>query len=317
MTAWQPEPPATGGAGAIANEALLIEAAINGGRDRSEVAAVPYAPAEIAVEAKRCAEAGATVVHLHARSQTGGWTAAAPLYAEALALCREAAPGLLLSISSIRPDGVPVEAVLDLLATLAADPATTPDLVSVNLGHIAVWEPLVGSTVRRRTVHYPNGYEDVAQILETCGRCSIRPELGVMDLGFVSNAVALRDDGLLPESPWFLIELDAAGWGAGPQVAPATAGNYDALVAAMGQTFPDARWAAHGQGGGAYAVARRAIEARHHVRVGFEDMVALPDGAPAESNADLVAWAVRVAGATGRSIASLPKARRIVGSAPR
>jgi hypothetical protein len=55
----------------------------------------------------------------------------------------------VLGITSIRPDGVPVEAVTDLLAELAADPATTPDLVSINLGHIVVWEPPAGPNGRR------------------------------------------------------------------------------------------------------------------------------------------------------------------------
>jgi len=134
-----------------------------------------------------------------------------------------------------------------------------------------------------------------------------------MDLGFVSNAVALGDDGLLPDAPWFLLELDAADWGSGPQVAPATVENYDALVAAVQRTFPDARWAAHGQGPGAFDVARRAVERGHHVRVGFEDMVTFPDGTPAGSNADLVAWAVREVEAAGRRVATSAEARGILG----
>ncbi len=297
---------------ATGHHVVVIEAALNGGRDRLKVAAVPYSPKELAAEAKRCADQGAAVVHLHARTDDGGWTADPSRYAETLALCRAEAPGVVLGITSIRPDGVPVEAVTDLLAELAADPATTPDLVSINLGHIVVWEPPAGPN-GRRTVHVPNDYEDVVKLLETCRRLRIRPELGVMDLGFVSNAVALRDDGVLPAAPWFLLELDAAAWGAGPQVAPATVANYDALVSAMGQTFPDARWAAHGQGDGAYPVAERAIAAGHHVRVGFEDAIALPDGGPASSNAQLVAWAVRIASRFDRPVASPTEARGILG----
>ena len=193
---------------ATSDTAVLIEAALNGGRDRAENPAVPYTEAEIAAEARRCAAEGAAVFHVHARTKAGGWTAGPTLYAEVVRGLREAVPDGLVSITSLRPDGAPVEAILDLLAALAADPRTTPDLISVNLGHIVDWEPSNGEPFRRRTVHYPNSYEDIARVLAACREHGIRPELGVMDLGFVSNAVALRNDGLLPERPWFLLELD-------------------------------------------------------------------------------------------------------------
>jgi len=123
-----------------AEDRVVVEAALNGGRDRAEQPGVPYSPAEVAVEARRCAEAGAAIVHVHARTPDGGWSADAGWYAAAHRLIREQAPGLLVGVTSIRPAGVPVSAILELLADLAADPATRPDLISVNLGHIVAWE---------------------------------------------------------------------------------------------------------------------------------------------------------------------------------
>jgi hypothetical protein len=114
------------GADASPQGPLLIEAAVNGGRRRHEHAAIPYSPAEVAEEARRCAEAGAGLVHFHARSPDGGWSADVGWYADAVRRIRALAPGLLVSLTSLRPAGVPVAAVLNLLATLAADPATMP-----------------------------------------------------------------------------------------------------------------------------------------------------------------------------------------------
>ncbi len=321
---------------------VLIEAALNGGRDRSENPMVPYTPVEVAVEARRSAEAGAAVVHLHARDPDGGWSATPARYAETLHRVRDAAPQVLVSITSLRPADVPVKVVLDLLDALAADPTTRPDLVSVNLGHTVVWEkaavvsphplpsgakPVVAPErskeaaegprwVRRRTVHFPNDYDDVAALLAACRAHGIVPELGLMDLGFVSNAVALRDDGLLQEPGWFLVELDSPGYGAGPQVAPATPANYDALVAPLRRYFPRAAWAAHGQDSAGYAVLRHALVDGAHVRVGFEDAIVLPDGRPAASNADLVAWAVAAAREARREPATAAEARAITGCPP-
>src|SRR5215204_4777442 len=193
--------------------AVVIEAALNGGRDHAENEAVPYTSAELAAEAKRCADEGATVVHVHARADDGGWTADPAQYAEVVRSLRDSVPRGLVSITSIRPMAVRIEKILDLLAALAGDPATKPDLVSINLGHIVIWEPVTNGSVRRRTTHYPNAYEDITHLLAACTAHGMRPELGVMDLGFVSNAIALRDDGVLPARHWFLLELDSPAYG--------------------------------------------------------------------------------------------------------
>ena len=75
----------------------------------------------------------------------------------------------------------------------------------------------------------------------------------------VLRIVTLRDEGVLPERPWFLIELDSPAYGSGVQVAPSTVANYDALVAPMRQHFSVSRWAVHGQGVAGYAVLERAL----------------------------------------------------------
>lgn len=295
--------------------AVLIEVALNGGRDRAEQPATPYTPEEVAVEARGCAEAGACLVHLHARTAGGAWSADPAWYAEALGRIRAATPDVLISVPSLRPAGVPVAAFLDLLTALASSPRTRPDLVSVNLGHIVVWEPVPATgDSNRRTVHFPNDYADVVAVLAACRTHGITPELGVMDLGFISNAVALRDDGVLPAPGWFLLELDSPADGAGPQVAPSTVANYDILAARLRTHFPDAAWAAHGAGRPGYSVLRRALTRGAHVRVGFEDAVHLPDGRLAVSNAELVAWAVAAARQVGREPASATIARSIIGA---
>jgi 3-keto-5-aminohexanoate cleavage enzyme len=293
----------------VSGSAVVVEAALNGGRDRAENEAVPYTAAELAAEARRCADQGATVFHVHARADGGGWTLDPHRYGEVLAELRGSVPHGLVSITSIRPEGVRADEILTLLATLASDPATKPDMLSVNLGHIVAWEPVVSGSRRRRTTHYPNAYEDITRLLAACTAHGIRPELGVMDLGFVSNAVTLRDDGVLPERSWFLIELDSPAYGSGVQVAPSTVANYDALVAPLRQHFSVSRWAVHGQGVAGYAVIERALVDGGNVRVGFEDAVNLPDGRLARSNAELVTWAVAAVHGVGRPLATIEEAR--------
>jgi len=299
----------------MVRDAVIIEAALNRGRGRREHPGVPYTPTDVADDARRCADAGAAVVHIHAQDADGTWSADPAWYAEAHRRIRAATPDLLISITSIRPADRPVSAVLDLLDALAADPRAMPDLLSINCGHIVAWEPSENAeSPGRRTVHFPNDYADIAALLARCARWGIVPELGMMDIGFVSNAVLLRDDGLLPAQPWFLIELDSAAYGAGRQVAPATAANYDLLAGLMRAQFPGAAWAGHGNGLPGYAVIRRALETGGHIRVGFEDAMHLPDGRLAPDNASLVAWAVDAARSLGREPATIEEARTITGA---
>ncbi len=292
---------------------VVVEVALNGSRTRQEQPNVPYTPEEVASEVSRCAAAGATIFHIHARADDGGWSADPTWYAEAHRRIRAAVPDALISVTSIRPAGVAVSAIVDLLGALAAEPATRADLMSINLGHIVTWQAPDTKTRERRTVHYPNAHDEIVALLAACEAHEVVPELGVMDLGFVSNAVVIRDEGRLPERPWFLVELDGAEYGDGVQVAPSTVANYEALAAPLRASFPGASWAAHGQRNAGYAILRRALEDGSHVRVGFEDAIHLPDGRLAGSNADLVAWVVNEARARGRAPATPEETRTEVG----
>ncbi len=298
-------------------DVVIIEAALNGGRSRDEHPGVPLTAEEIAAEARRCADAGASVVHVHARGGDGAWTADPEAYRRVIHAIRAAAPQVLVSITSLRTHGVEAAAVR---ALLDARGAALPDLMSVNLGHITVWDAgaaLPGEegepgAYRRETRHFPNSHEDIALLLQACRATGVIPELGLMDYGFISNAVTLREDGTLPAAPWFLLELDSPVFGAGTQVAPATAATYAALSAALREQFPGAPYAAHGAGTATYAVVQRALEAGAHARVGFEDAVEMPDGSLARSNADQVTWAVERAAVLGRRPATATEAREVM-----
>jgi 3-keto-5-aminohexanoate cleavage enzyme len=282
--------------------------ALNGNRDQAENPAIPLTPHDVAREAARCFDAGATVAHVHARTIEGEWSLDPGWYAEAIRLIRQDTPGMLVSITSIRPAGFSAGTVIDTLDALAADGTSRPDLVSINLGHISTWDAQTG-----RTWHYPNDFDDVSRLLFRCSDLGIVPELGVMDLGFINNAVVLRDAGLLPKKPWFLLELDSPGYGQGPQVAPSTPENYDMLSSVLSEQFPGSRWAAHGNGTATYAVLERALATGAHIRIGYEDVVTLPKGEVAASNADLLGWVVDVAARFDRTPATREQTTRIVG----
>jgi 3-keto-5-aminohexanoate cleavage enzyme len=306
---------------------VIIEAALNGGRDRRDHPDIPYTPEEVAHEAIACVDAGASIVHIHARGRYGAWSASPAWYSHAIRRIRHYRPNVLISLTSIRPDTIPVDVILGLITTLANSDSTRPDLISVNLGHLMLWEhvapgdaaagrpiprPIRGIGLHRRTVHYPNSYSDVVALLDACRTHGIVPELGIMDLGFVSNAVTLHEDGLIGDQPWCLVELDSPRYGSGAQVAPSSTEDYDVITNRMLRYLPGARLAAHGSGRPGFAVLDRALSTGAHLRVGFEDSVVAPDGRRAHGNAELVGWAAGRIKEASRTIATAGEAFAIV-----
>lgn len=86
------------------------------------------------------------------------------------------------------------------------------------------------------------------------------------------------------------------------------------LAIPLRQQFPETRWASHSQGVTGCTLIERALVDGAHVRVGFEDVIHLPDGCLAPSNAELVRWSVAAAQAAGRTPATIAEARVITGA---
>lgn len=286
-------------------DAIVIKACLNGSRARSENPGIPLTPAEVAAEARRCADAGASIVHFHARTPEGGWSYDATWYAEANRLVRRAR-AVLISHTTARQDRVPVVEVIRQLRETEGP----PELASVNLGHM-IGHERDGTQGPVRTTLVPNTYEDIRLTLEACAERGILPEPGIHSTGMLSTAVLLARDGHLRRGDYFLLELGGP-YGSGGHEMPGTARNYLHLASELRAQFPDAIWVAHASGPAVFEVAATAIATGAHVRMGFEDWLFLPDGSPARSSADLVTWAVQVAAAHGRTPATPADARRLL-----
>ena len=68
---------------------IIVKACLNGGRSRDDNPNIPWTPQEVADEAVRCHEAGAAVVHFHARAADGAISFDHQWYAETDRLIRE------------------------------------------------------------------------------------------------------------------------------------------------------------------------------------------------------------------------------------
>jgi 3-keto-5-aminohexanoate cleavage enzyme len=284
---------------------IIIKACLNGGRGREQNPNIPWTPAEVAAEAKRCADAGAAIVHIHGRTSQGGTSYDPAWYTEADRLIR-AQTNLIVNHTTARMPDASIDQVLRYLRE-TPEPV---DMVSLNAGAIAFSTPLSQGT--RRTVVIPNSYEDLRQTILLCRERGIVPEPAVLDTGFLTNVATLVQDGLLPVPRYLLVEF-SGHFGDGFQIMPGTPRSYFYLTACVKELFPDAIWAAHGTEESVFTIASLAIATGAHVRIGFEDRATLVDGSLAKSSADFVAWAVNVARAHGREPATSQEARRMIG----
>ncbi len=292
----------------MGRDKIIVKACLNGSRDRGLNPYVPWTPDEVAAEAVRCFDAGASIVHFHARTPEGEVSYDPAWYAEADRLIRSRCD-LVLNHTTAREDGVPVNAVVKYLAETPAP----VEMVSLNMGYGICWDPENGGTHRTRVT--PNSREDILAILQVCNARGIFPEPGIHDMGMLNVAMTLAQQGHLRRTDYFLLEF-VARWGDGRQAMAGTPRNYFTLADTTREFFPEAMLLAHGVEDDAYAIAALAVSTGAHLRVGLEDCLQLSGCPPAQSNAELVEWAVKLARLHGREPASPTEARQLLKLAP-
>lgn len=275
---------------------LVINVALTGMMpQRSRVPHVPLTPEEIVEDAARCVQAGASVLHLHARDADGrpAWQRSA--YADMIPAIRRRCPDAVVCVTTSGRGGASLDQRGDVLL-LEGD--ARPDLASLTLGSVNF---LSGASVN-----------DIATVEELARRMAERgivPELELFDLGMAHLAHRLRRRELLPEAcPANLL----LGF---PNGAAADARSLVALVDALPacvSTWHAAGFGAFQQPAGALAAAMGG-----HIRTGLEDNPFLDhaDRTPA-TNAQLVERSALQAQAAGREVADARTARLLIGLDP-
>ncbi len=269
----------------MADELVITVAPCGAETVRAHNPAVPYTPAEIAAEARRAFDAGARMVHVHARWDDGTPTQDAGRYRETVAAIRVAAPELIVQVSTGGAVGMsPAERLGSLEAA--------PDMASLTCG----------------SVNFGKGvFENPAPLMLEFARAQlaagVRPELEIFDLGHLDNAAWLIAKAPLDGPQHYDLVLGVPGGAAG------TPRN---VVALADRLPPGSTWSATGIGRSHLAVVTTAIACGGHVRLGFEDQVELAPGRLARSNAELVERVVRLAELAGRTVATPARARELL-----
>ncbi|MFB3904944.1 MAG: GNAT family N-acetyltransferase [Acidobacteriota bacterium] len=274
---------------------LVISACLTGlVPDKKMTALVPISVEEIVEDAVRVYDAGARVVHLHARNENGAPTWDARVYERIITGIRRERPQLVCCVSTSGRLWSEFERRSEVL--YLTGPAK-PELASLTLG-----------SMNFSTAPSINSPEMIERLAMTMRERQIRPELEVFDLGMIGVAKYLERKGVISGRKCFNLLLGNLG------TVPATIANLAALVAALPE---DSFWAAAGLGVFQLPVNVAGLVAGGGVRVGIEDAVYYDYArkTPA-SNLDLVTRVVRIATELQRPVASPADTRRLLGLEP-
>jgi uncharacterized protein (DUF849 family) len=275
---------------------------------------LPVTPDEIAEAAIGAAEAGAAIVHLHARDPVTGKPDQTPeAFARFLPRIKQASKAVV----NLTTGGAPYMTVKERIR-----PAETfqPEVASLNMGSMNFglfpmlnrfkefkfdWE--AQALENSRDLVFRNTFQDIEFVLRTLGDSGTRFEFECYDTSHLYNLAHFLERGLV-RPPLFVQSVFGILGGIGP---------HPEDVLHMKRTadrlFGDQyKWSVLGAGKNQLAIAAQSAAMGGHVRVGLEDSLWAGKGKLAESNAQQVRLARQIIEGLGRTVATPDEAREIL-----
>jgi len=281
----------------MSTDKVIVTCALTGVlANRDQCPWVPYTPVEIAEEALRAYEAGAAVVHIHARTDEGGPTYEPSVYA---AIRREIEQRCPVILNFSTGGAGPMEGRVAHIAQVR------PAIGALNMGSMnyAKYSPKRKDFVFDFV--FENPFRDISYLLSVMKEAGVKPELECFDVGHTNSVWPLLDKGLLKQPLQFSFIMGVLGG------IRATTEN---LALQARETPKDSTWEVIGISHEQWRMLAAALSLGGNVRVGLEDNFYLDSAGKemARSNGELVAKAVRMARDMGREPANVAQAREIL-----
>lgn len=275
---------------------------------------LPVTPDEISTEAIAAAEAGAAILHLHARDpETGRPVQTAEAFGAFLPRIKQGTDAAI----NITTGGSPFMSVEERVQPAAH---YQPEVASLNMGSMNFglfpmlnrfkdfehdWEQpyLEGS----RDLVFKNTFQDIEYVLDTCYGNGTRFEFECYDISHLYNLAHFADRGLV-KAPFFVQSVFGllGGIGGHPEDVMHMKRTADRL---FGDDF---RWSVLGAGANQIRIAAQAAALGGNVRVGLEDSLWIGKGQLAKSSAEQVTKVRQIIEGLGLSVATPDDAREIL-----
>lgn len=283
------------------SDKAIITCALTGVLTNPEQHPVPVTPEEMAAEAKRAYDAGATIMHVHYRQQEEGkghlptWDPA--LCQEINEAIRAACPDVVINMTTgvVGPE---YQYVLDYLR------ACKPEMAACNAGTLNylktrksgdwAWPPMV----------FDNPVSKVSDYINVMKECEIIPEFECFDVGIVRSVGLYIENGMTEHADYNFVMGVASGMPADP----------DLLPLLIKYKKPDMPWQATVIGrDDVWPVHMRAAQLGGNLRTGLEDCFYLPSGDKASSNGPMIEALAACAEGVGRGVTSPAETRARLG----
>ena len=275
---------------------------------------LPVTPEEIADAAVGAAEAGAAIVHLHARDPVTGRPDQSP---EAFAKFLPQIKARTNAVVNLTSGGSPFMTIEE---RIQPSMRFAPEVASLNVGsfNFGLFPMLERFTEFKyewerqhlensRDLIFRNTFKDIEYVLAKCAENETRFELECYDIGHLYNLAHFADRGLI-KPPFFVQSVFGILGGIG---------THEEDVAHMRRTAnrlfgKDYQWSVLGAGRHQMRIAAIAAGMGGHVRVGLEDSLWLGKGKLAESNAAQVRNVRQILECLGLEVATPDEARAIL-----
>jgi uncharacterized protein (DUF849 family) len=295
--------------GSVVLRKLIIEARVNEYMMRGQGNPhVPYSPAEIAQDAAACREAGAAILHFHARQPDGAPDHQASSYADTVRRIRAASDILVHpTLGYVTLDAGPEARIAHILA-MAKDPAGAPHFAPMDMGSVNV-DRYNAQARRFETTEliYRNSTATLMHFAHAIREARLKPYLVSWTIGFTRYVGAFMDMGLLSEPGYLCFCLtDNTFLGGHPGTLRGLQAHLDFL--------PEGRhveWTVVNFGGNLLSLAAPIIAMGGHISIGLGDYTYPELGQP--TNADIIRRIVAIARDLGREVATPDEARAILG----
>lgn len=295
---------------------VIITCAITGAIHTPTLsAALPYKPQDIAHQAIDAANAGAAILHLHARDpETGAPTGNPDVYAQFLPIIHAESDAVINLTTGGSPE-------MTVEQRLAGALRFRPEMCSLNMGSMNfAFHPMVGKIkewkypwerqyiLNSESFIFRNTFADVARIYQLMSDYGTRYEHECYDIGHLYNLAYFLEKGLV-KPPLFIQSVFGIMGGIG-----ADADNVLFMKRTADKLFGnDYVWSVLAAGRNQMPLVTQAAMLGGNVRVGLEDSLYVSRGKLAASNAELVIKIRRILEEFGFEIATTKEAREILG----
>ncbi|MBV1877006.1 MAG: 3-keto-5-aminohexanoate cleavage protein [Pseudomonadales bacterium] len=289
-------------------EKLIIEARVNEYAMRKRNPHVPWSAEEITQDAIACREAGASILHFHARQVNGAPCHDTQGYADTVAAVREVTDLLIHPTLGANTVEDTPEGRLAHVLEMAKDPRTRPDFAPMDMGstNIDIYDP---KQKRFRTTDqmYINTTETLLYFANALKDAGLKPCAVAWNISYLRQTLLFQEMGALEEPIYLGLTLTEGPIFAGH---PASEAGLDAYLNLLPEDVKIA-WTVYNYGGNLLKLAEKIITAGGHIAVGLGDHPYTEIGTP--TNAELIAKFTAIAASVGREVATPAETRQILG----